>query len=123
MRGSGVAAPGVVVPSLLVMGAGSVGCFVGGSLQAAGATVHYVGRRRVLDALRVHGLTLTDLEGQRKHLSAEALWLSETVPAIQPSLVLLTVKSSATRAAAAELGRVLPAGRGPRLLASPRWGG
>ena len=92
------------------MGAGSVGCFVGGSLQAAGATVHYVGRRRVFDALRVHGLTLTDLEGQRKYLSPNALQLSESVPALQPSLVLLTVKSSATRQAAAELGRVLPAG-------------
>jgi 2-dehydropantoate 2-reductase len=96
--------------ALLVMGAGSVGCFVGGSLQAAGATVYYVGRRRVFDALRVHGLTLTDLEGQRKHLPPEALSLSETVPAMQPALVLLTVKSSATRHAAAELGRVLPAG-------------
>jgi 2-dehydropantoate 2-reductase len=96
--------------SLLVMGAGSVGCFVGGSLQAAGATVHYVGRRRVLDALKVHGLTLTDLERERKVLPPKALSLSETVPALQPSLVLLTVKSSATRAAAAELGRMLPAG-------------
>lgn len=92
------------------MGAGSVGCFIGGSLQAAGATVHYVGRRRVFDALRVHGMTLTDLEGQRTHLPPESLSLSETVPAIQPALVLLAVKSSATRAAAAELGRVLPAG-------------
>jgi 2-dehydropantoate 2-reductase len=96
--------------ALLVMGAGSVGCFVGGFLQAAGATVHYVGRRRVFDALRVHGLTLTDLEGQRKVLPPKTLSLSETVPALQPALVLLTVKSCATRDAAAELGRVLPAG-------------
>jgi 2-dehydropantoate 2-reductase len=96
--------------ALLVMGAGSVGCFVGGSLQAAGATVHYVGRRRVLDALRVHGLTLTDREGRRMVLPPKSLSLSETVPAVQPTLVLLTVKSSATRAAAAELGRMLPAG-------------
>ncbi len=96
--------------SLLVMGAGSIGCFVGGSLQAAGATVHYVGRRRVLDALRVHGLTLTDIDGQRKHLPPHSLSLHESVPALQPTLVLLSVKSSATHVAAAELGRVLPAG-------------
>ncbi len=110
LRGSGKAAPGVVIPSLLVMGAGSVGCFIGGSLQAAGAAVHYVGRRRVFDALRVHGMTLTDRDGQRKHLPPEALLLSESVPAVRPALVLLTVKSSATREAAAELARVLPAG-------------
>jgi 2-dehydropantoate 2-reductase len=96
--------------ALLVMGAGSVGCFVGGSLQAAGATVHYVGRRRVFDALRVQGLTLTDLQGRRAQLPADLLALSESVPKIKPSLVLLTVKSNATRDAAAELARVLPAG-------------
>jgi 2-dehydropantoate 2-reductase len=96
--------------ALLVMGAGSVGCFVGGSLQAAGAKVHYVGRRRVFDALRVQGLTLTDLQGRRTQLPADLLALSESVPKIKPSLVLLTVKSNATRDAAAELARVLPAG-------------
>jgi 2-dehydropantoate 2-reductase len=100
----------VVPNALLVMGAGSVGCFVGGSLQAAGAAVHYVGRPRVLDALRVHGLTLTDLEGRRTHLPPTALPLGESVPVSKPSLVLLTVKSSATRQAAAELARALPAG-------------
>ena len=34
-----------------VMGAGSVGCYVGGLLQAAGAEVHFIGRPRVLAAL------------------------------------------------------------------------
>lgn len=92
------------------MGAGSVGCFIGGSLQAAGAMVHYVGRRRVFDALHVQGLTLTDLQGRRTQLPADLLTLSQSVPKIKPSLVLLTVKSNATRDAAAELARVLPAG-------------
>ena len=43
-----------------VMGAGSVGCFIGGRLQAAGAEVHFVGRARVLGDLAGHGLKLTD---------------------------------------------------------------
>lgn len=92
------------------MGAGSVGCFIGGSLQAAGAMVHYVGRPRVLDALRVQGLTLSDLTGWRAHLAAQSLALGGAVPALKPSLVLLTVKSGATREAASELARALPAG-------------
>jgi 2-dehydropantoate 2-reductase len=96
--------------ALLVMGAGSVGCFIGGSLQAAGAAVHYVGHRRVFDALRVHGLTTTDLSGRRTQLPPDLLALHESVPALAPSLVLLTVKSNGTRDAAAELARVLPAG-------------
>jgi 2-dehydropantoate 2-reductase len=96
--------------ALLVMGAGSVGCLIGGSLQAAGAEVHYVGRARVLDALRVQGLTLTDLNGGRVHLAAQALALHDRVPPFAPSLVLLCVKSGATREAAAELAHTLPAG-------------
>lgn len=96
--------------TVLVMGAGTVGCWLGGCLQAGGADVLFVGRPRVLDALRKDGLTLTDLGGRRQHIDAAALRLAEAVPSIAPTLVLLTVKSGATRAAAAELAAALPAG-------------
>lgn len=93
------------------MGAGSIGCFIGGTLAAAGCAVHLVGRPRVLTALAQHGLSLTDLAGTRHDLRADQLRLSTTVPAdARPALVLLCVKSGATAEAAAELGRVLPAG-------------
>jgi len=93
------------------MGAGSIGCYLGGSLAGAGADVSFVGRPRVLAALRAHGLTLTDLDGARVELAASALRLEASVPVnVRPSLVLLTVKSGATCAAAAELGAALPAG-------------
>lgn len=92
------AAPGAVV----VMGAGAVGCFVGGRLQAAGATVHLVGRPRVLQALRDHGLTLTDLDGGRTVLPADSLQLHDSPPA-GAALVLLCVKSGATAEAAVAL--------------------
>ena len=96
---------------VLVMGAGSIGCYLGGALAGAGADVSLIGRPRVLGALREHGLTVTDLDGARVHLAPASLKLAEAVPAgLRPSLVLLTVKSGATAAAAAELGAVLPAG-------------
>lgn len=88
-----------------VIGAGSVGCWVGGCLAAAGAEVHFVGRPRVLDALHRHGLTLTDLEGRRRTLAADTLHLHQTPPPAA-ALWLLAVKSGATEAAA----RGLPAG-------------
>ncbi len=88
-----------------VMGAGSIGCFVGGALQAAGAEVRFVGRPRVLADLRVNGLHLTDLAGRDTRLPAAALQLHETPPA-GSALVLLCVKSGAT----AEAARALPAG-------------
>ncbi len=96
---------------VLVMGAGSVGCCLGGRLAAAGAEVLFVGRPRVLEALATHGLTVTDLDGGRVQLPAAALRLAGGVPVgARPGLVLLCVKSGATAEAAAELGRMLPAG-------------
>ncbi|MDE2566977.1 MAG: 2-dehydropantoate 2-reductase, partial [Burkholderiales bacterium] len=94
---------------VLVMGAGSVGCYIGGRLQAAGAEVRYVGRARVLDGLRAQGLVLTDLAGGRVELPASNLKLLDA-PAPPAALVLLCVKSGATGAAARELASVLPAG-------------
>lgn len=96
---------------ILVMGAGAVGSWVGGCLQAGGAAVHFVGRPRVLAALREHGLRLTDLDGRDQRLAPADLRLSEQVPAgAAPLLVLLSVKSGATAAAAAQLAAALPAG-------------
>jgi 2-dehydropantoate 2-reductase len=102
--GAGAAGP------VVVMGAGAIGCFVGGRLAAAGAEVHFVGRPRVLDALRTQGLTLTDLEAPPRHLAAAALHLHAEPPALAGALALLCVKSGATAEAAATLARVLPAG-------------
>jgi len=96
---------------VLVMGAGSIGCYLGGCLQAAGVPVVFVGRPRVLAALRDHGLTLTDLDGRQQRLDSSALSLHESVPPdLAPVLVLLAVKSGATAEAAAQLGAALPAG-------------
>jgi len=91
--------------SVVVMGAGAIGCYVGGWLQAGGAEVHFVGRPRVLDALRANGLSLSDLDGGRIVLPARELKLHTDPPALS-TLVLLCVKSSAT----AEAARSLPAG-------------
>ncbi len=96
---------------VLVMGAGSVGCYLGGRLAAAGAAVTFVGRPRVLDAMAAQGLTLSDLDGAHQHLPPSRLDLASSVPAqARPALVLLCVKSGATAEAAAELGLRLPAG-------------
>jgi 2-dehydropantoate 2-reductase len=91
------------------MGAGSVGCWLGGRLQAAGAAVQFVGRPRVLGALREHGLTVTDLDGGRVQLPASQLDLRDT-PGADVALVLLCVKSGATADAARTLAAAVPAG-------------
>jgi 2-dehydropantoate 2-reductase len=96
---------------VLVMGAGSVGCYVGGLTQLAGVPVHFVGRPRVLGGLRKHGLRLTDQDGLDRHIPPLQLRLHEELPAgLKPDLVLLCVKSGATAEAATTLGLTLPLG-------------
>lgn len=96
---------------VLVMGAGAVGCFVGGSLAAAGVRVAFVGRPRILNGMARYGLRLSDLDGDERRVAPGMLHLVEEVPAgIRPALVLLTVKSGDTAEAAAALGEALPAG-------------
>ncbi len=102
-----LAIPGPV----LVMGAGAVGCYVGGCLAAAGVPVAFVGRPRVLGALAAHGLTLTDRDGARRTVPAAKVQMADAVPAgARPALVLLCVKSAATAEAAGQLAAALPAG-------------
>ncbi|MCG2656281.1 MAG: 2-dehydropantoate 2-reductase [Hydrogenophaga sp.] len=96
---------------VLVMGAGSVGCFVGGCLQAAGVRVDFVGRSHRLAALQASGLQLTDQDGRDQRIPPARLRLHGQVPAgLAPSLVLLCVKSGATADSARELQERLPAG-------------
>ena len=103
--------PEAIPGEVLVMGAGTIGCFIGGSLAAAGVPVTFVGRPRVLEQLAKHGLTLTDIDGATHRLPADRLRLSGQVPTgARPALVLLCVKSGATAEAAGELAFSLPEG-------------
>jgi 2-dehydropantoate 2-reductase len=96
---------------VLVMGAGSVGCFVGGLTQLAGVPVHFVGRPRALAHLRKHGLRLTDQDGLDRRIPPLELRLHEEPPVgLKPDLVLLCVKTGATAEAATALGLTLPQG-------------
>ncbi|XHS76397.1 2-dehydropantoate 2-reductase [Burkholderiaceae bacterium UC74_6] len=96
--------------TVLVMGAGSVGCYLGGLAAAAGHVVHLVGRPRVLDAVDESGLLLTDCDGRKTRVAAERLHLHESPPpGIAADITLLCVKSGATAEAAQTLqGSLLP---------------
>lgn len=98
-----------------VLGAGSIGIFVGGKLAAAGADVTFVGRPRLLDEIRASGLRLSDLEGGDDRV-APAAFRTETTPesAATADLVLVTVKSAQTAASAEQL--VVPVRPGTAVL-------
>jgi 2-dehydropantoate 2-reductase len=91
---------------IAVVGAGSIGCFVGGAWQAAGLDVSYVGREAIGAAIREHGLILTDSSGWRTRLPPADIAFSTKPAALKGAdAILLTVKSTATEAAAKEIGR------------------
>jgi len=92
-------------PVIAIAGAGSIGCFVGGQLAAAGRDVRFLGRDRVVDELRSHGLTLTDRDAGRVRVEPERLAAtSDPATALAGAdIVLVTVKSSGTR----EIGRTV----------------
>lgn len=80
-----------------VAGAGSIGCFVGGQLAAAGRSVALLARPRVIGEIRDNGLRLTNFDGSEQRLAASQLTLSDD-PSIfsHVSVVLVTVKSADT---------------------------
>lgn len=87
-----------------VMGAGLIGCYVGGVLAASGVTVRLIGRPGYIDAVRRHGLRVTDFAGRDSTAPAGNLTLSLSPAAAAGSdFVLVTVKSDAT----ADAGRQL----------------
>jgi 2-dehydropantoate 2-reductase len=88
-----------MIPEKLIgiAGAGSIGCFVGGMLAAAGRPVALLARPRIIQEIKDHGLRLTSFEGSDRLIASERLILSED-PSIfkDAGVVLVTVKSTDT---------------------------
>jgi len=92
-----------------VFGAGSIGCYLGGRLIAAGHDVVLVGRMGA--EVAAHGLTLTDYQGYRQTLPPARVRYLETADSFgDREAVLVTVKSMATDEAGARLAPLLAPG-------------
>lgn len=99
--------------NFIVLGAGAIGCYVGGRLAAQRQPVCLVGRARTLEPIAHQGLRVTDLDGYDQRVPPAALRLATTVADAAPraqSVVLLCVKSGATESAAHELAAACPPG-------------
>jgi len=94
---------------IVVAGAGSIGCFVGGALASAGRRVSLLARPRVIEEIGRYGLTLTSVDGSFPHIAPDRLKLSED-PAIlgDAGMVLVTVKSVDTAEVAGLIARYAP---------------
>jgi len=91
-----------------VLGAGSIGCYVGGRLIASGADVVLAGRPRVRDEIAGHGLRLFDVDGAETGVSADRVtFVTEPAGLAGCDVILCAVKSAQTESAAAEIAAVV----------------
>jgi 2-dehydropantoate 2-reductase len=87
-----------------VLGAGSVGCLIGGAWQAAGLPVSFIGRPRIASDIAEHGLTLSDYGGWQKQFTpAEVDYSTQPDRLAEVDVIALCVKSGATAEAAREI--------------------
>ena len=97
---------------IVVAGAGSIGCYVGGCLASAGRPVTLLLRPALADLIANRGLRTSSLDGADCTLPASSLSLA-TDPAValaEARIVLVTVKSGATVEMADLIARHAPAG-------------
>jgi len=98
-------------PKVAILGAGSVGCFIGGAWLAAGVDVTFIGRRKLSKDVDHFGLTLTDYSGWEARLAPGDVDYRCGPEALgDAQLVAVTVKSGDTAAAAREIAEHAGAG-------------
>src|ERR1700709_432331 len=99
----------IATKPIIVAGAGSIGCFVGGALAEAGRRVSLLARPRVIEEIKRNGLRVTSFEGFDRTLKSGQLSLSDD-PSIfkDAGAVLVTVKSTDTADIADLIARHAP---------------
>ena len=80
-----------------------MGCFIGGCWQAAGLPITLIGRENFSADIRANGLTVSDYAGWQTRLT-DVDYRTNASALGQADIILLTVKSAATAAAAREIG-------------------
>lgn len=82
---------------IVIVGAGSIGCWIGGALIHAGRNVAFLGRPPIAQEIRENGLRLTDHEGRDIHLSPDEVDIHLDPDVLSDAdIVIVAVKSPAT---------------------------
>jgi 2-dehydropantoate 2-reductase len=94
----------VAADRIAVLGAGSVGCFIGGCWQSAGLPVTFIGRPTIAADVAENGLTVSDFSGWQVRLE-DVDYRTEPSGLADADVIALCVKSGATADAAREIAR------------------
>lgn len=82
---------------IAILGAGSVGCYLGACLLSGGANVLLLGRSRVQAQLKQYGLLATDYQGRKDYIDYSSITYSTDMGRLaQANYILVTVKSGDT---------------------------
>lgn len=87
--------------NVAVLGAGAIGCYLGGYLQGGGAKVTFIGRERIKWDLDMKGMVLTHYKRKTLAIAREALNYQMDYDGLRAAdIILVCVKSQDTAAAA-----------------------
>jgi len=89
--------------TIVVAGAGSIGCHAGACLALAGRDVTLLARPRVADAVRAGGLRVSDIDGFDRLLADDAIAVTVDASVLTDADVVLVAVKSGDTAAMAEL--------------------
>jgi 2-dehydropantoate 2-reductase len=90
------------------MGAGAIGCYLGGLLAHRGYQVTFVGSIRMHSAVSSSGLVLTDMQQRTRRVPAQELrYVTDAQALTDADLVMVATKSAQTAQAAQQLRSVL----------------
>lgn len=79
---------------IVIAGAGSIGCYVGGMLASGGADVHFFARERIAKDLTQNGLHLSDWTGKNINLTPDQFQVSTQAEVLADAdMILICVKS------------------------------
>jgi 2-dehydropantoate 2-reductase len=93
---------------ICIYGAGSIGCYLGGRLVAAGYDIDFIVRPRVQQELQTYGLTVSDYTGFKQTISVNQLQMSIDPNVVAyADIVFVCVKSTSTEQVALELKDIL----------------
>lgn len=94
---------------VVMLGAGAIGCYVGGRWLAAGLDVRFIGRERIAREIADHGMTLSDHAGRSWHREAGDVRFAAGPETLgDADLIVLAVKCTGLTGAAAEIARHAP---------------
>ena len=89
---------------MVILGAGSIGCFVGGCWQAAGLNVSFIGRPGFQRDIAANGMRLSDYSGWQANLPADQVdYQTDQTSLADADIIALCVKSGATAEAARQI--------------------